>query len=131
LLIVLFFGIQNIFYLSFIKRANEISVLSTFGMPFFKIYKTVLWETISLFLPGLLLGFLFSFVVGNLLSSISLAQVSEEMVVVLGGPNLKFTFELSDFLWVSFFIFISELYASFHSLRKYFKLEIREMKSGI
>jgi len=131
LFVVLFFGIQNIFYLTFTKRSNEISVLSTFGMPFLKIYKTIFWETIFLFSFGLLCGFLFSLFVSSLLGNVSFAQVSEEMVVILGGSNLKFVFELNAFLWVVLFLFVSGLYASFHSLRKYFKLEIREMKGGI
>ena len=131
LLIVLFFGIQNVFFLTFSKRANEISVLTTYGMPFTKIYRLVFWETVFYFSAGLLSGFLLSFFIGNILSGISMAQLSDLMVVVLGGPNLQFNFALKDIALVLVFIFFSGLYASFHSLRRYFKLEVREMETGI
>ena len=131
LLIVLFLGVQNSFYLSFVARSNEISVLTTFGMPFVKMYLTIFWETILLFSAGLTSGSALAFLIGSLLTGVSLAQLSEEIVVVLGGPKLQFDFLLQSFLWVGLFMFGSGLYASFFSLRKYFKLEVREMTRGI
>ena len=131
LLIVLFFGIQNVFFLNFSKRSNEISVLTTYGMAFMKIYKLIFWEMIIYFISGLLAGFILAFIAGNILSGISMTQLSDQMVVVLGGPDLQFSFALRDIALVILFIFLSGLYASIHSLRKYFKLEVREMKAGI
>ena len=130
-LIVLFFGIQYTFFLTFSTRANEISVLTTYGMPFTKIYKLVFWETVLYFAAGLIGGFILSLLMGNLLSGINMTKLTDEMVVILGGPNLQFNFALNDFAWVVLFIFTSGLIAGFHSLRKYFKMEVREMKIGI
>lgn len=130
-LIILFFGIQNAFYLIFNNRANEISVLSTYGMPFLKMYRVVFWETIILFLFGLSGGFLFSILSGEMLSGISMTHFSDEMVVFLGGPNLQFDFVLKELVWVALFIFIVGLFSSLHSLRRYFKLEVREMTGGV
>ncbi len=131
LLIILFFGIQNVFYLIFNKRANEISVLTTYGMPFLKIYKVIFWETIVLFSFSLAGGFLLSLLCGQMLSGISMARISDEMVIVLGGPNLQFDFVLKDIVLVTLFVYIVGLFSTLHSLRRYFKLEVREMVGGI
>lgn len=130
-LIILFFGIQNTFYLIFNKRANEISVLATYGMPFLKIYRVVFWETTVLFITGLLGGFLLSILLGRILSGVSMTHFSGEMVVVLGGPNLQFDFVLKNVLWLALSIFIVGIFSSLHSLQRYFRLEIREMVRGI
>ncbi len=131
LLIVLFFGIQNVFFLSLARRSNEVSVLTTYGMPFTKIYRLIFWETVVYFAIGLSIGFMLAIVTGGVLSGINMTQLSDQMVVVLGGPSLQFDFTLRDILLVILFMSLSGLYASIHSLRKYFKMEIREMKAGI
>lgn len=131
LLIVLFFGIQNVFYLTFNERANEISVLATYGMPFLKIYKMVFWETVILFTASIMSGLLLSVVIGKVLSGIKMAHISDEMVLVLGGPNLQFDFIFKDFTWIALFLLAVGIYSSLHSLRKYFKMEVREMIGGI
>lgn len=131
LLIILSFGIQNSFYIIFNKRRNEISTLVAFGMRYFGIYRMVFWETILLFLTGIIMGIGFSLLLGSILGRISLAQISEEMVVLLGGPGLKFTFLPSEISMVALFIFITGLFSSFYSLRKYFKVEAAQMMHGI
>jgi len=131
LLIVLFFAIQNMFYLIFNRRSNEISVLTTYGMPFIKIYKVILWETVVLFSFSLICSLIVSILCGKIFSGISMTFISEEMVIVLGGPNLQFDFILKDILQTSLFVYIVGLFSGFHSLQRYFKLEISEMTRGI
>lgn len=131
LLIILFFGIQNTFFILFHRRKNEISTLVTFGMPYLMIYRMVFWETIILFFSGIFTGVVFSLITGSLLSGISLAQITDEIVVVMGGPYLQFSFILSKIIMVGFFIFLVGLFSSVHALRKYFKIEVIQMVQGI
>jgi len=131
LIIILFFGIQNSFYLIFNERATEISVLATYGMTFGKMYKIIFWETIMILLSGIFLGFGLASIFSFFLSKFNISQISSEFIVVLGGPNLVFDFSPLNFVMVFSFIFIVGLFSTFWAQYKYFKSEVREMQMGI
>lgn len=129
--IVLFFSIQNSFYLMFNERSNEISVLATYGMSFKQMYKLTFWESVILLTSGITLGLFFSIGISIPLEHLNLTSITEEIVVILGGPKLVFEFIKEDILLITVFVFITGMISAFQSLRKYLKSEIREMQLGI
>ena len=131
LLIILFFSIQNSFYLIFNERSNEISVLATYGMMFRQFYQLVFWETILLSVCGILSGYVISFLCAHFLAGINLSLFSDEIVVLLGGANLFFSFIPKDFFLIFFFILLVSVMSTFFSLYKFLKAEIREMQMGV
>ena len=131
LLFVEYLAFQNLYLMIFNERKNEISVLATYGMRMNSFFKITSWETLLLLIIGNITGLIFSLIISYFLSSITLSRYIDEIVAILGGPRLNFSFSTLNIVPIFIVISLIGLVSTYRSLKKFIGIEILEIRRGI
>lgn len=127
---VLYFAVQNIFFMNFRKRRQEISTLLTFGLKPSRLKSIVLWEASIIFAVSFLIAVILSQGIINILRNFSINDPSiSDIIVALGGPRLCFANNHQSVLILLGITFLVVIYSSYKSLNSYLKMEIHEIIS--
>lgn len=131
-IVILYFTIQNLFFMSFRERRQELATLLTYGMKSARIKLVVVWEAVMIFIASLALSIPFTLIITAILHSFRISDPSlAELIAAIGGPRLFFTINWEVILATLSFILIVILFSAYKGANTYLKLEIREILSNV
>lgn len=130
--IILYFAIQNLFFMMFRERRQEISTLLTYGMKPALIKLVVFWETLFVFLTAICCAAVLSAILVLILRNVTITNPNiADLIIALGGPRLNFTTNTGFVPWMVGFLLLTTLYSSYRGTNAYLKMEIREIISNV
>ncbi|MCX7656866.1 MAG: hypothetical protein N2Z76_10135 [Treponemataceae bacterium] len=130
-LFILYLGVQNMVFLRFHERKEEIVSLMAFGMRWPRFLMLVFWEFIFFLGGALFIGYALSLLFAKLVSMIKVMDISSEMVVVVGGPSLSFNLYFKDVIFFALFIAAILFIGTFVSVIRYFSREVKDICHGV
>jgi ABC-type lipoprotein release transport system permease subunit len=131
-LIILYFAIQNIFFMTFRQRREELSTLLTYGMKPFRIQRIGLWEANLMFGSALILAIPFSVLITQFIHKFEITDSSlAELIIVIGGPRISFSFNWVTVPLLIVVLWVITLISAYKGAHSYLKMEIREITSKI
>lgn len=129
-LIILFFSIQNIYYMDFRARRAEISTLLTYGMKPITLYSIVFFESLIIFVLSYLISALAVFTLTGILGGIYITDPNiADLIIALGGPRLTFRATAGTILAITLIVSILSISSTVFGVRRFLKLQIREIIS--
>lgn len=129
--IILYFSLQNIYYIEFRSRRNELSTMLTFGMKPITLLSVVIWETILAMCVSVIVSFGILLIVKQCLGVFIIDDLaSQQLVALLGGNKILLRFKSSSMLIsIGVIVFIT-IRASLKGSKTYLKMHIREIISA-
>lgn len=131
-IIILYFAIQNIFFMTFRRRREELATLLTYGMKPFRIHRIGLWEANLMFVSAFILSLPISMAITRLIHGFAITDPSlADLITVIGGPRISFNLN-----WITIPALIVGLWAitlisAYQGAHDYLKMEIREITSKV
>ena len=89
----------------------------------------VFYETVILNLCAVLLTMIVAFVLAKSLSGYPIALLSENLVVIFGGPYARLVFDIHSIMLTASFVFGASLIAAWNSLFLYLRREVRSISA--
>lgn len=129
--LVLYFGVQNTVFIMFNERKEEVSTLMAFGMPRIKFFLITMWEMLFFMIFSFIPAYLFSLLVGKIISQFNVINISTEIVVVTGGPSLRLDLFKDDIVMLATFIAFILFVGTVLSIMRYLSREVVNMKRGL
>lgn len=130
--VILYFAVQNSFFLSYRARRQEISTLLTYGMKPVGVRKIAFYEAVLLFVVALALAAGASWVAIKVSGRFTITNPKiADLLTVIGGPHLRFVPVLAKLLPAIGFFFVVTLYAAYRGVNTYLQMEIREIITGV
>lgn len=127
-IIILYFSIQNIYFVEYRTRRKELATLLTFGMKPGSLMVVVFFETLLVFLVSLLFSFIILFALGGALSLFKITDISyQQAVVLLGGNSIVLSYVPLNLAVFSVLIFLITVRSSLRGAKSYLKMHIREI----
>jgi ABC-type antimicrobial peptide transport system permease subunit len=131
-LIILYFAIQNIFFMTFRQRREELATLLTYGMKPFRIQQIGLWEANILFGAALTLSAPLSALITQFVHQFEITDSSlAELIIVIGGPRISFSFNWVTIPALIAVLWVITLISAYKGAHRYLKMEIREITSKV
>jgi len=129
-MIIMYFSIQNIYYVEYRNRRRELATLMTFGMKPGTLMGVVFFETLFMFLASGVLSFLIVFAVGEALSLFQITDLSyRQAVALLGGNSIVFHYVPLHLTILSVIVFLITVRSTLRGAGEYVKMHIREINS--
>lgn len=131
-LFIIYFAVQNSFFISYKARRNEIITLLTYGMKPQEIMKIALWESLLIFCIALFIASVLSWCLGLILQTVIIDNPeSADLISIIGGPRLHFSPSLLTLgIFVGIILLIT-IYAANKGVGVYLRGEIREILTGM
>jgi ABC-type lipoprotein release transport system permease subunit len=131
-IVILYFAVNNLYFLSFRARRQEISTLLTYGMKPARIKLIVFWEAILIFSVSFLLSIVLTAILETCLKNFSITDPSlGELITAIGGPHVCFLLHFPTLLLILGLLFCDIIFAAYKGVNTYLKVEVREITSGI
>lgn len=131
-LIILYFAVQNMFFMSFRERRQEISTLLTYGMKPSRLLWIAFWESLFIFGAALISAVFLAALLILLLGNVAISDPNiSDLIIVLGGPRLRFALEPATVSLMVGFLMLTTLYSAYKGTKNYLKMEIREIISNV
>lgn len=129
-IIMLYFAIQNVFFMAFRRRRQELVTLLTYGMKPFRIQSIGLWEANLMFGAAFILAVPLTILITLLLHKFQITDSSvAELIIVIGGPRICFSYNGLTIPALIAGLWIITLISAFKGAHGYLKMEIREITS--
>ncbi|HOJ98409.1 MAG TPA: hypothetical protein PLW34_02460 [Termitinemataceae bacterium] len=128
---ILYLGVQNTVFLRFHERKEEILSLMAFGMEGRHFLLVALWEMFFFLLGAFVIGYGCSVLLAKLVALIRVMSISSEMVVVVGGPTLRFNLYPKEIVLFILFIGITLGGGTLMSVFRYFSREVGGTARGL
>lgn len=129
-IIILYFAVQNVYFIAFRQRRQELATLLTYGMKHFRIKLIGLWESNLIFALALMLSVPLSLLITSAIHQFEITDSSlGELIAVLGGPRINFSFNWLTIPAMVVLVWAMTLIATYRGVNNYLKLEIREIIS--
>jgi ABC-type lipoprotein release transport system permease subunit len=131
-IMILYFAIQNILFMTFRQRREELSTLLTYGMKPFRIQWIGLWEANLMFGAALILSIPFSMLITQFIHKFEITDSSlAELIIVIGGPRICFSLNWVTIPALIVGLWVITLISSHKGTHSYLKMEIREITSKV
>lgn len=129
---ILYFAVQNSFFLSYRARRREISTLLAYGMTPFAVKRIAFWEGLILFSCALVLAGVLATGLVFALQEITLVNPQmADLIGIIGGPRLRFAVPGLPLAVAIGLLLAISLYAVHKGVGTYLRMEVREILAGI
>jgi ABC-type lipoprotein release transport system permease subunit len=130
--IILYFAIQNIFFMAFRRRRAELATLLTYGMKPFRIQLISLWEANLLFAGAFILAIPFSILITQLVHKFQITDSNlAVLITVIGGPRINFSINWIIIPALIIVLWAITLISAYKGAHSYLTMEIREITSKV
>lgn len=131
-MIILYFAIHNIFFMTFRQRREELATLLTYGMKPFRIQRIGLWEAHLIFGAALVLAGPLSILISQLIHRFEITDSSlAELIIVIGGPRICFSYNAITIPLLIVGLWAITLISAHKGTHGYLKMEVREITSRL
>ncbi len=131
-IIMLYFAIQNIYFMAFRRRRQELATLLTYGMKPFRIQKIGLWEANLMFGAAFILAVPFTALLTQLIHKFEITNSSVALLImVIGGPRISFAFNWATIPALIAGLWIITLISAYKGAHTYLKMEISEITAKV
>lgn len=130
--IILYFAVQNLFFMSFRERRQELSTLLTYGMKPSRIKRIVLWESLMIYVASVIIAIPMAAIITLFLHQFQITNPGYgELIAAIGGPRLSFTVNWIILLSTLILILLVTLFSAYKGANSYLKKEIREIINAL